>query len=50
LTASYRDATAAYQVLYNRANTQMNELNQKWLDFENETLKDCAITIGTLIQ
>ena len=49
-TASYRDATAAYQVLYNRANTQMNELNQKWLDFENETLKDCAITIGTLIQ
>lgn len=49
-TASYRDATAAYQVLYNRANTKMNELNQKWLDFENETLKDCAITIGTLIQ
>lgn len=49
-TASYKDATAAYQVIYNRASATMDELNAKWLEFENGILKDCAITISTLIQ
>lgn len=48
--ASYKDATLAYQVLYNRASERMNELSAKWRDYENEILKDCAITMGTLIQ
>lgn len=44
-SASYRDATMTYQILDNRANEQMKKL----LDFENETLEKCAITISTLI-
>lgn len=49
-TASYTDATAAYQVLYNRYTTVMNDLYSVWNEYENGLLKDCSITIGTLIQ
>lgn len=49
-TATYADAQSAYMVLYNRYQAKATEANEKWAAWRNETLKNCNITVATLIQ